>query len=587
MKTISISAFERANLEGKGCGSDVILSDRFLIQKTLVEFDSQASIHLDNESTEEVIKRLTRVDSVSEAPLDLILPNEQFSRKWQVLIGYLKLEFCGGCIEHFLLGFQMVSEILNTTPNAVYLLFIPINSQPQSSPINYLYLMLKKTFYGKDPLSPEFKKLISYLTHLRIGIQSKDSENAKETNYEQKKTVDKDGDNTDDEKEVRRDLGANLILQSLSFLDLVLSYIDNLSLMYDTDFRQTENFNSCFKTAISVYSPILQVVLSSVLMQRQTGRETDKIREARKTAIKILERMVLIFSGTSLLPFLLNSLQKEAVKDNASIFESLMDILSPDFPDWYARGFEDPDDKQIFFQTLELQLSGFEFLRTLCYYTEDTSYILKLFLDVKKHHIPYDKLPEFISKSDYWFSDIKDKLHFDRESSVFGTSSNSRDSLPQYVNSIFSNFFFRITSVAVHNGLKLQRNFVDFSEIPKEVGDSILTQETVFLKKLYEIKIDLFLTNVRILAFIISTIVTISENDVSDIDISKSIPLSEVVSSLFIFLVWICEFSFDQKSKIPQLYHILEDINMIKIRLPILCNAFYKEESGELTSKND
>ncbi|OII75198.1 uncharacterized protein cubi_03214 [Cryptosporidium ubiquitum] len=572
--------FERLNIKEKGCGHDTILSDRFHIQKILLDFDQEASIHLDDDKTEELLIQLVKIYSESIISLDAVTINDNLVRNWSLFNIYLKLEMCGGCIEHFKLAFQMISSVITTVPNSVYLLFTPLNENTDLCPIKYLCWMLSKTFYGIDSGSTDFQKLLSSISFLQAeyvgngirdelirGFENSQKDNLKVTenaeNYKNKSSLEESA--------------VDLITDSLDLLELIFKYIDDLTFIYEADFKQTENFNICIRTIISTYSPIFQTILSSKTMQKMHGKETDKIKETRILVLRIFERLALVLSNTDLLPIFLDSLNKEIVSSQGTIFESLMDIFSPDFPNWYTSNYRGLIESKNFIFSLQLQFAGFLFLKTLCNNLEESSPAVDMFLSVRKHYIPFDELPDFISQSNYWFSDVKDKLNFDKENSIFGNFPEYGNSLPQYVNSIFSNLFYRVVAVAFHNGLKLQQNIIDYSQITETLHESIIGNETLALKRLYFLKIDLFTVNIQIINFIITSIVSISSDNISDEEFRKSNPTAEVVSILHLFLVWICEFVFDYKSKIPQFYQILEEINMIKIRLPILYNAFNKE----------
>ncbi|KAH8581996.1 2 transmembrane domains [Cryptosporidium sp. chipmunk genotype I] len=574
--------FEKLNIKEKGCTDESLLSDRFHIQKLLLDFDREASIHLDDDNTKKLLIHFSKIYSESIIPLTAVTVNEDLLRTWSLFDIYLKLERCGGCIEHFILAFQMISSILTTNPNSVYLLFTPLNERTDICPIKYICLMLSKSFYGLDPNSPDFENLlysISFLQTDYVGNDIKDEfirglENIEKENL---KAIGNCG--SENKKFKLEELVVNLITDSLDLFELILKYIDDLTFMYEADFRQTENFIICIKTLIDTYSPIFQAILSSKMMLKLHGKETDKIKETRIIVLRIFERLTLVLSNTGLLPYFLESLNREIVGKRGTVFESLMDILSPDFPNWYTFKYQGLKESKNFIFSLQLQFTGFLFLKTICNSVEESYSAVDMFLNLRKHHIPFDELPDFISQSNYWFSDIKDKLNFDQENSVFGNFSEYGNSLPQYVNSIFSNLFYRVAAVAFHNGLKLQQNMIDFSQITETFHESIIGSETLALKRLYSLKIDLFIINIQIIAFTISSIVSISDDIISDYEFIKSNPTAEIISILHLFLVWICEFVFEYKSKIPQFYHILEEINMIKIRLPILHNAFNNKET--------
>ncbi|KAK9171816.1 hypothetical protein CmeUKMEL1_03025 [Cryptosporidium meleagridis] len=573
--------FKRLNIKEKGCDNESLLSDRFHIQKLLLDFDREASIHLDDDNTEELLIQLSKIYSECVIPLTAVTINENLVKSWSLFDIYLKLELCGGCIEHFILAFQMISSIITTNPNSVYLLFTPLNERADICPIKYICLMLNHCFYDSDPNSPEFENLLTSISFLQAdyignGVEDEFIRNLENGQKDNLKATKNEGSENNEFKS--EELAVNLIIESLDLLELILKYIDDLSLMYETDFKQTENFTICIKALIDTYSPIFQTILSSKMMLKLHGKETDKIKEARIIVLRIFERLALVLFNTGLLPYFLESLNKEIVGNQGTVFESLMDILSPDFPNWYTFKYKGLEELKNFIFSLQLQFTGFLFLKTICNTVEEPSSAVNMLLNVRKHHIPFDELPDFISQSNYWFSDIKDKLNFDKENTVFGNFSENGNSLPKYVNSIFSNLFYRVAAVAFHNGLKLQQNMIDFSQITETFHESIIGSETLALKRLYSLKTDLFIVNIQIIAFVISSIVSISAEVVSDDEFIKSNPTAEVISILHLFLVWICEFVFDYKSKIPILYHILEEINIIKIRLPILHNAFNNKE---------
>ncbi|TRY50447.1 putative transmembrane Protein [Cryptosporidium tyzzeri] len=574
--------FKKLNIKEKGCDNESLLSDRFHIQKLLLDFDREASIHLDDDNTEELLIQLSKIYSEYVIPLTAVTINEDLVKSWSLFNIYLKLELCGGCIEHFILAFQMISSIITTNPNSVYLLFTPLNERADICPIKYICLMLSNSFYGLDPKSPEFENLLTSISFLQTdyignGIEDefiRNLENGQKDNFKAIKN-----EEVENKKFKLEELAVNLIIDSLDLLELILKYIDDLSLMYEADFKQTENFIICIKALIDTYSPIFQTILSSKMMLKLHGKETDKIKETRIIVLRIFERLALVLFNTGLLPYFLESLNKEIVSNQGTVFESLMDILSPDFPNWYTFKYKGLEELKNFIFSLQLQFTGFLFLKTICNTVEEPSSAVNMLLNVRKHHIPFDELPDFISQSNYWFSDIKDKLNFDKENTIFGNFSEYGNSLPKYVNSIFSNLFYRVAAVAFHNGLKLQQNMIDFSQITETFHEGVIGSETLALKRLYSLKTDLFIVNIQIITFIISSIVSISAEVVSDDEFIKSNPTAEVISILHLFLVWICEFVFDYKSKIPIFYHILEEINIIKIRLPILYNAFNNKDS--------
>ncbi|KAL3127341.1 putative transmembrane domain-containing [Cryptosporidium hominis] len=574
--------FKKLNIKEKGCDNESLLSDRFHIQKLLLDFDREASIHLDDENTEELLIQFSKIYSEYVIPLTAVTINESLVKSWSLFDIYLKLELCGGCIEHFILAFQMISSIITTNPNSVYLLFAPLNERTDICPIKYICLMLSNSFYGLDPKSPEFENLLTSISFLQTdyignGIEDEFIRNLENGQKDNLKAI--KNEESENKKFKLEELAVNLITDSLDLLELILKYIDDLSLMYEVDFKQTENFIICIKALIDTYSPIFQTILSSKMMLKLHGKETDKIKETRIIVLRIFERLALVLFNTGLLPYFLESLNKEIVSNQGTVFESLMDILSPDFPNWYTFKYKGLEELKNFIFSLQLQFTGFLFLKTICNTIEEPSSAVNMFLNVRKHHIPFDELPDFISESNYWFSDIKDKLDFDKENTIFGNFSEYGNSLPKYVNSIFSNLFYRVAAVAFHNGLKLQQNMIDFSQITETFHEGVIGSETLALKRLYSLKTDLFIVNIQIITFIISSIVSISAEVVSDDEFIKSNPTAEVISILHLFLVWICEFVFDYKSKIPIFYHILEEINIIKIRLPILYNAFNNKDS--------
>ncbi|EAK90499.1 hypothetical protein [Cryptosporidium parvum Iowa II] len=574
--------FKKLNIKEKGCDDESLLSDRFHIQKLLLDFDREASIHLDDDNTEELLIQLSKIYSEYVIPLTAVTINEDLVKSWSLFNIYLKLELCGGCIEHFILAFQMISSIITTNPNSVYLLFTPLNERTDICPIKYICLMLSNSFYGLDPKSPEFENLLTSISFLQTdyignGIEDEFIRNLENGQKDNLKAI--KNEEIENKKFKLEELAVNLIIESLDLLELILKYIDDLSLMYEADFKQTENFIICIKALIDTYSPIFQTILSSKMMLKLHGKETDKIKETRIIVLRIFERLALVLFNTGLLPYFLESLNKEIVSNQGTVFESLMDILSPDFPNWYTFKYKGLEELKNFIFSLQLQFTGFLFLKTICNTVEEPSSAVNMLLNVRKYHIPFDELPDFISQSNYWFSDIKDKINFDKENTIFGNFSEYGNSLPKYVNSIFSNLFYRVAAVAFHNGLKLQQNMIDFSQITETFHEGIIGSETLALKRLYSLKTDLFIVNIQIITFIISSIVSISAEVVSDDEFIKSNPTAEVISILHLFLVWICEFVFDYKSKIPIFYHILEEINIIKIRLPILYNAFNNKDS--------
>lgn len=575
--------FGRLCVKGNGCSHDSVLSDRFHVQRLLLDFDREASTHLDDYGTEELLARFAKVYSESSIPLSVVGVDRDLVESWRALNAYLRPEMCGGCVEHFILAFQMISSALVSNPNCVYLLFTPVDETSDFCPIIHLCKMLRRTFFGQDVDSVDFRDLLSCIDLLQARFTGNGIKDEFVRSLEEDQKTDLGCGESTGDAEQKEGPGessvVSLLVESLELLQLVLKCIDDLTFMYGTDFRQTENFSNCIKAVLETYFPIFQAVLSSRRMVKLLGRETDCIKETRILVLRIFERMALVLSNTDLLPVLLQSLGREAVGEQGTIFESLMDILSPDFPSWYTSRYRGLAELKNFIFVLQLQFAGLLFLKSLCDGLDDSSSVADLFLAVRRHHIPFDDLPDFISKSSYWFSDVRDRLNFDRENSSFGGNSEHGTSLPQYVNSIFSNLFYRIAAVAFHNGLKLQQNMIDFSKVTETMHESITGSTTLAMKRLHSLKTDIFTVNVQIIALIITSVVSVSGEEVSkEEELKKSCPCAEAVSALHLFLVWICEFVFDYKSKIPQLYHILEEINLIKIRLPILHNAFNREE---------
>ncbi|KAJ1608258.1 putative transmembrane domain-containing protein [Cryptosporidium canis] len=569
--------FERLDVSSGGCSHDSILSDRFHIQRILMDFSREASIHLDDDQTEKLLIRLSKIYSELSTSLDAAEIDGGLVKTWGALNAYLRLEMCGGCLGHFILAFQMISGLLTENPNCVYLLFCPVSEASDLCPVHYLCMMLRKALFGRDLDAPDFKYLLSCMHFLQaefVGDGIRDEFiRSLETGCKDD-PVSTEASGTAERRPCLEELGVQLLIHSLEALEVILKCIDDLAFMYETDFKQTDSFSLCTRAILDTFLPVFQVVLSSKLMQKLHGKETDSIKEIRIMVLRILERLALVLSSTDLFPFLLELLNKGAVSSQGTVFESLMDIFSPDFPNWYTSRYRGLAELKNFIFILQLQFTGFLFVKNLCNSLSSSSSVSDLFLSVRRHYIPFDELPDFISKNSYWFSDVKDKLNFDRENSSFGNTSEFGSSLPQHVNSIFSNLFYRIAAVAFHNGLKLEQNMIDFSKITETMHKSIIGSETLALKRLHSLKIDIFTVNIQIISFILASIVSISDKETSDEEFRKSNPTAEVISILHLFLVWICEFVFDYKSKIPRLYQILEEINLIKIRLPILYNSF-------------
>ncbi|KAH8739986.1 hypothetical protein FG386_001099 [Cryptosporidium ryanae] len=532
------------------CDKNILLSDEFNIKKIILDFEKESQLNLTDEKIEEIIFILTKGDYFLDTPINNVVESKKLSNLFIFLNNYFKIENCNNCINHGILAFKAASEVLITVPNSLYLFYIPLTDKKESCPLTNLCFTFEKLFYGENQNDIGLKNeiLIDILTNY-IDIDNNVNLSNEKNNYYLKSTI---------------------ILEALSFIEIIFMNLDNLSYNYDSDLRMSENFLFCSKFILNTFLPPIQAIISSKIMAKNGYKNSVKLNKLRIKIFKIFERFVVSFYKTELSEELVKLLNTELVNDQSTIMESLMDILSPDFPNWCTKDCNVELKQELYIKSLQLQYHALSFFNVLCNYFK--SNVVNFLLTVRKTHIPMDKLPDFISKNNFCFSDITDKLDFDDTQSIFESSQDSHNFLPQYCNSIFSNFYYRIVSNALYNGFKLQQSIFDFSTIEKDyINETIIGKETYNLSKLYKLKLDIFLTSVRIIAFFFNSIVTFSYNKSSNKDYNH--PLLRAMTPFTNFLIWICEFVFDYKNKIPQLFNILEEINMIKIRMPILTNT--------------
>ncbi|KAH7650209.1 hypothetical protein FG379_003288 [Cryptosporidium bovis] len=551
---ISSEANINNNIPNK-CDENLLLPDEFDIKKIIIDFKQESFLHLNDEKTEKIICLLTKGDYFLNTALNNIVDSMKLSNLFELLNKYFKLENCNNCINHGALAFKVASELLITVPNSVYLFYISLTDKKESCALINLCSTFKRLFYNmdQDDLEIDNKKLIDMVINYIDTSIGEDILKEKDNSYHQKSAI---------------------VFEALSFIENMFITLDNLSYNYKSDLRMSENYLFCSKFIFNTFFPLIQAILSSKIMIKKNGKESIKINELRIKILKIFERIVVSFYNTDLLKKFVVILNTKLIDDQSTIIESLMDIISPDFPNWYTKNYKIELKQDFYVTSLQLQYHTFSFILVLCNYFESTS-MVDILLKVRKTYISMDDLPEFISKNNFCFSDITDKLDFDNTQSIFESSQESHNILPQYCNSIFNNFYYRIVSNALYNGFKLQQSTFDFSTIEKDyINDTIIGKETYNLSKLYKLKLDIFLTNVRIIAFVFNSVVIFSDNKLLNKDHKYKYPLHQAITPFTNFLVWICEFVFDYRKRIPQLFNILEEINMIKIRMPILTNIF-------------
>ncbi|EEA06200.1 uncharacterized protein CMU_019570 [Cryptosporidium muris RN66] len=550
------------------CKEEELLSDILECQRILDKIYGYTSEFLYNNTIEDFLNNICRTNIANHNFQGSFFSDNKLNDEWLNLNVYLKSRNCGRCIKHAKLMFDIIMKLLNTLPFSVYLIFIPLsNDNIDTSPVVSICKVWRDVLYGISDGDYKIEKILDLLKYISLQYPEDDPIENKIENPSSNNENDNISSNSSSKLFHYSSKDAYILLEfGLDFFYYILYSLDNLNYIISINFLSTKLFQSCTRYILQIYIPVLKLILSTsfiydiITSNKNIILYNVGIQLLRIKTLKLYQRLIPLCSyDKNYIP--ISRIFDDNCKD--CIFDSMMDLLSPEFARLFISHSKSCSSYDIHLSILQIQKNCLLLLYNFCKYWNIKTTIDILF-SIKTCNINHTNFPPFLNNFDNWST---------KENSLNSGSSNCNifSEAPE----MFSNIIYRVISLSIYHATQIQQS----NKSPES--------DSAHYNDYYNNQISLVKISIKIISFTMNSVLSLNSEE--DANSELSIIVSRSISKLAPFILWLCEFVFEFKQQIPSIINILEEVNIIRVRLPFLTtiqeNTFQKSQTEITTSE--